>query len=240
MHHLQQQHCLVPVTPSAPSFNTLIMLFLLLINTVFLVEQWCDDNPDEPLSMELLGLLPAALESPTRLAVALFVTTRWAAAAAACMLREQFLSCSSLPAHNTLSLLLLVFTAAAAAGVVHACRVLRNIAAGESHRQQPQQFNAPAVISHKLPYCSTLHGLTDLCHGWCPQAVTQPACLQHRSQLAVGSTLLLRALDNTTPPPTTSPPLLPAGWSLSLKASMTSSTPSHRSGMTGPMPSPTL
>jgi len=27
--------------------------------------QWCDENPDEPLSMELLGLLPAALESPT-------------------------------------------------------------------------------------------------------------------------------------------------------------------------------
>lgn len=39
--------------------------------------QWCDDNPDEPLSLELLGLLPAALESPTRVAVALFVTTRW-------------------------------------------------------------------------------------------------------------------------------------------------------------------
>lgn len=38
--------------------------------------QWCDDNPDEPLSMELLGLLPAALENPTRVAVALFATTR--------------------------------------------------------------------------------------------------------------------------------------------------------------------
>lgn len=38
--------------------------------------QWCDENPDEPLSIELLGLLPAALESPTRVAVALFATTR--------------------------------------------------------------------------------------------------------------------------------------------------------------------
>jgi hypothetical protein len=40
------------------------------------VSQWCEANPDEPLSMELLGLLPAALEQPTRLAVLLFVTTR--------------------------------------------------------------------------------------------------------------------------------------------------------------------
>jgi hypothetical protein len=38
--------------------------------------QWCDDNPDEPLSIELLGLLPAALENPTRVAVVLFVMTR--------------------------------------------------------------------------------------------------------------------------------------------------------------------
>lgn len=51
--------------------------FLITSHNTHPTRQWCDDNPDEPLSMELLGLLPAALESPTRLAVALFVATRW-------------------------------------------------------------------------------------------------------------------------------------------------------------------
>eukprot|EP00878_Enallax_costatus_P018045 GHUV01018974.1.p1 GENE.GHUV01018974.1~~GHUV01018974.1.p1 ORF type:complete len:531 (+),score=75.48 GHUV01018974.1:260-1852(+) len=38
--------------------------------------QWCDSHPDEPLSLEMIGLLPAAVEGPSRLAVSFLVITR--------------------------------------------------------------------------------------------------------------------------------------------------------------------
>ena len=40
--------------------------------------QWVDEHPDEPLSIEALGLLPAALESPSRVAITILAITRYA------------------------------------------------------------------------------------------------------------------------------------------------------------------
>jgi hypothetical protein len=47
----------------------------LLLLLLLLLPQWCDAHPDEPLS-EVISLLPAALENPTRFAVTSLVATR--------------------------------------------------------------------------------------------------------------------------------------------------------------------
>lgn len=83
---LQRHSCSCFTRPTMAVEQKLLMLHL-LSHCTWLTSvsccryecvQWCDDHPDEPLSLEMIGLLPAALEGPSRVAVSFLVLTRCA------------------------------------------------------------------------------------------------------------------------------------------------------------------